>query len=316
MRQKILDILRSSDGYVSGEEISRRLSISRTAVWKHINALRSGGCEISSVTNKGYRLERGDILAPDEIRRFLKTKLIGSNIVCLAETDSTNNECKRQPQLSDGTVIAAERQSNGRGRRGNTWISPNGGAWFSILLKPAISPRYVSGITLAAGLAVCRAIGCGAKIKYPNDIVIGTKKVCGILTELSAEENEVNYVVCGIGVNISQTEFPGQLSERATSVFAETGENVDRTEMIARILNEFELLYYEFLQSGAEGYIDEYRRHCVTIGSEVTAAYGGKSIRGVCTGVNADGSIDIKTEAGTVNINSGEVSVRGIYGYV
>lgn len=246
-----------------------------------------------------------------EIKNYLKTEFIGRNICFFDEIDSTNNEAKRKSDLPDGTVFIAQTQTGGKGRQGKIWVSPKGeGAWFSVLLKPDISPERVSQITLAAGLAVCRAIG--GKIKYPNDIVIGTKKVCGILTELVTNENVYN-VVCGIGINVNTPNFEGELSERATSILIENGYRQNIAYIIGSVLNEFEILYKEFLQNGLKNIIEEYKNNCVTLNSEVTVTYQNKSLHGICTDIRSDGSIVIDGE--TV-INSGEVSVRGIYGYV
>lgn len=317
LKARILDILKKRGGYVSGEEISRELSVSRSAVWKHIRALRNEGYRISSVTNKGYRLEKCDVLNQAEIFAALHTEFIGQSLFCLEKTDSTNNECKRHSDLPDGTVFASEVQTGGKGRRGKNWASPRGvGAWFSILLKPELRPEEVPRITLIAGLAVCRAIGDSAMIKYPNDVVIGTKKVCGILTELSAEMDFVNYIVCGIGINVNTPSFEGELSERATSLLIETGQTYSRARLIGAVLTEFEALYRDFLQNGLSGMMEEYRSRCITLGSEVTVTYNKQSVRGKCTDIREDGSIVIRTEDGDLTISSGEVSVRGIYGYV
>ena len=317
LKHKILDILKGSEGYVSGEEISRSLNISRTAVWKHIKTLREDGYEISSSTNRGYRLGQSDVISPEEITAALDTGFIGRSVFCLEETDSTNSECKRHSDYPDGTVFTAEIQTGGRGRRGKEWSSPKGvGAWFSVLLKPDMRPEDVSKITLIAGLAVCRAIGCGAMIKYPNDIVIGSRKVCGILTELSAEIDAVNYIVCGIGINVNTPLFDGELQERATSLFIETGKRHSRARVIAAVLNELEPLYKDFLKHGISNIMDEYRRLCVTLGRDVAVRFGGRTAVGRCTAINDDGSIEIETENGSVTVNSGEVSVRGIYGYI
>lgn len=317
MRSKILTMLKNTDGYISGEEISRAAGISRTAVWKHINALRENGYKILSSTNRGYKLEAESPVTEELIKGRLKTRFIGRNIICMEETDSTNNECKRHSDMPDGTVFFSERQTGGRGRRGKSWLSPPGtGIWLSVLLKPNMRPENVSGITLAAGLAVCKALGCGSMIKYPNDIVIGTRKVCGILTELSAEVDAVNYVVCGIGINTGTESFDGELAGRATSLFLETGKKPDRPELIAAVLAELEPLYEGLVKDGLCSFITEYRKHCVTIGKEVCVTFCGKSIRGICTGIDDGGNITVTTPDKTVTLNSGEVSVRGIYGYI
>ena len=317
MKTKILNILKNTDGYVSGEEISRTLNVSRSVVWKHIKALKKSGYVISSVTNKGYRLEGSDVISTDEIQSMLDTEFIGRTLFYTKETDSTNNDCKRNSDMPDGTVYIADIQTGGKGRRGKVWVSPPGsGAWFSVLLKPNIRPEAISKITLIAGLAVCRAVGCGAKIKYPNDIVIGTRKVCGILTELSAELDTVNYAVCGIGINTAAEAFEGELADKATSIFIETGQRPSRPALIAKVLNELEKLYKLFLEQGLEPIMEEYKANCVTYGSEVVVTYNKEQICGICSDITPNGSIIINTGREKLEISSGEVSVRGIYGYV
>ena len=189
-KEEILTRLRQTEGYLSGEQLSETLGVSRAAVWKAITALRESGYAIDSATNRGYRLTASpDVLTPEEIRCGLHTRAIGKNIVALQEVDSTNEEAKRQAQCGapDGSVFLAERQTGGKGRLGRTWESPAGtGIWFSVLLRPSLVPSEISSITLLAGIAVCRGIrsvtGCAAKLKWPNDVVIGSRKVCGILT--------------------------------------------------------------------------------------------------------------------------------------
>lgn len=256
-----------------------------------------------------------DKITAEGISAILDTKIIGKNIVCLEEIDSTNNEAKRNSDMPDGTVFIAELQTGGKGRLGRNWSSPKGvGAWFTILLKPDVSPENVSAITLVAGLAVCKAIG--GKIKYPNDIVIGTKKVCGILTELCAQINTVNHVVCGIGINVNNDSFDDEIKNRATSIFIETGKKLSRSSIIAQVLTEFEPLYQSFLNNGLSEILEEYKSYCVTLNSYVTVTYQGNSIQGICRDILPDGSIVIDTGNERLIINSGEVSVRGIYGYV
>lgn len=317
MKNKVLSILKNADGTISGEEISAKLNISRSAVWKHIKKLKDEGYNITSATNRGYCLEPSDIINEFEITNNLETHFIGKKIVYLPETDSTNNLAKQNSALDDGTVFIADNQTAGKGRLGRSWTScKGGGIWLSILLKPMLMPEDVSKITLAAGLAVCRAIGCGAMIKYPNDIVIGTKKVCGILTEMSAEINRVNYVICGIGINVNIPEFKGELSQKATSLLEVTGNTFIRSDIIKKLLYEFEIIYCDFLNNGLSSIIDEYKKYCINIGREIHAVYKNTNITGICTDIKENGSIVINTGNDTVEINSGEVSIRGIYGYI
>ena len=223
LKQRILDMLKSAGGYISGEKISETLGITRSAVWKHVNRLKKNGYIIESVKNRGYRLVSSpDIIVEDDIKKSLNTEFVGQNIFFYDETDTTNERAKANSTEPDGSVFIAEVQTHGKGSRGRGWTSPRGtGIWHSILLKPDISPSEVSQITLVAGLAVCRAVGLGAKIKWPNDIVICGKKICGILTEMSAEIDMVNYIVCGIGVNVNMESFDREIQHRATSMLFE-----------------------------------------------------------------------------------------------
>jgi BirA family biotin operon repressor/biotin-[acetyl-CoA-carboxylase] ligase len=201
-KEEILNLLRENCGFVSGEELSEQLQVSRTAVWKYISSFREAGYEIESVTNRGYRfLTSPDILTAEEISFGLNTECLGRNINSYESIDSTNEEAKRLAVRGapNGSLIIAEEQLGGKGRLGRNWVSPSGiGLWFSVLLRPEFLPKQVTSLTLLTGLAVCRAIravtGCPAMIKWPNDIVIGSKKVCGILTEMAAEMDRVDYV--------------------------------------------------------------------------------------------------------------------------
>ena len=317
MKQRILDILKSADGYISGEDISSETGISRAAVWKHIKSLKNMDYEIDSVTNRGYRLVSSpDLITAEGITEGLNTEFIGRRIFIYDETDSTNERAKASGE-ADGSVFIAEVQNHGKGSRGRGWVSPRGtGIWHSILLKPDISPAEVSQITLVAGLAVCKAIGMGAKIKWPNDIVIDTKKVCGILTEMSAEIDMVNYVVCGIGINVNTESFDKEIEHRATSMYIESGEKQTRNEIIALELNYFEYYYKKFLTGGLGAILDEYKKNCVTIGRDVTVIYKKETVTGKAKDIDENGALVVETDNGIIRVTSGEVSVRGIYGYV
>lgn len=318
MKNRVLEMLQSAEGYISGEEISRRLGISRNAVWKHINKLRSEGYGIESVTNRGYRLKSlPDLISAEKIQDGLNTEFIGRKIVCMEETDSTNNTAKASSDMPDGTLFISEIQTGGKGRLGRAWSSPKGiGIWMSLLLKPEILPQDVAQITLIVGMAAAKSVGCGAKIKWPNDVVIGTKKLCGILTEMSAEIERVNYIVAGIGINVNTESFDGKLGEKATSLYIETGKKYERCGIIRAFLEEFEVLYKKFLTGGIAALTEDYRQLCVTIGREVSVIYPNRTINGKAVGINDEGELIVETENGIIAVSSGEVSVRGIYGYV
>lgn len=319
MEEKILEMLRESDEYVSGEKMSKKLNISRAAIWKHINNLREIGYDIKSVTNHGYHLmrESPDTLIGAEIYQYLKTDFIARNVEYYEKTDSTNTRAKKNHDMPDGTLFIAEIQREGRGRQQKEWLSPKEtGIWMSLLLKPNTEPASISAITLIAGLAVCKGLPCEAKIKWPNDVIIGTKKVAGILTEMSAEADAVHYVVCGIGINVNMTAFTGELEDKATSIYIETGKTFKRARIVACIMNEFETLYKDFLEHGLTNIINDYKENCATIGREIRVIYNNREITGTAVSVDNDGSLIVDSGGEQIKVRSGEVSVRGIYGYV
>lgn len=318
MKNKILNILKSEQDYISGEKISEQLNISRAAVWKHIKKFKEEGYEIESVTNKGYRLVSSpDLITESGIQSGLNTEFIGRKLFLYYETDTTNERAKANSDAPDGSVFIAEVQTHGKGSRGRSWVSPRGtGIWHSILLKPDISPLEVSQITLVTGLAICHAIGMGSQIKWPNDIVIGGKKVCGTLTEMSAEIDQVNYVVCGTGINVNTESFDDEIADRATSMYIESGKKYVRNEIIAKFLNEFEYYYKKFLTDGLGAILNEYKKSCITLGREVSVIFKKETVRGKAVDIDESGALVVETKDGIIHVTSGEVSVRGIYGYV
>ena len=323
MQEKILQMLRETGGYLSGEQISRQLGVSRSAVWKSINALRQQGYHIDSSTNKGYKLENvPDILTAPEIQHGLSTHTMGKQVIFLKEVDYTNEEAKRQgiQGAPEGTVCLAEHQTGGKGRLGRRWVSlPGEGIWMSILLHPGITPYEVSQITLLAGLAVCRAIrsvtGCDALIKWPNDIVIHGKKLVGILTELAAEADRINYAITGIGINVNQQQFPQEIAYKATSLFLETQHKWSRAPLVQKVLENFEDAYDSFLTEASFDFITPYKELCISLGREVSVQRGEQIIQGKAVDISRSGELVIETPQGHLYaINSGEVTVQGIYG--
>ena len=320
-KDKVLQALRMADGFLSGEAISGELGISRSAVWKAINGLREMGYEIDSVTNRGYRLTGApDILTEESIRSFLTGSLI-SEVHALKTVDSTNNEAKRWAQQGapHGSLFVADEQTGGKGRLGRVWKSPAGtGLWFSVLLRPKAVPEQVTGLTLTAGLSVAKAIqkltGCKAQIKWPNDVVIGSQKVCGILTEMAAEMESVEYVIPGIGVNVNTESFPEEIAFKATSLYLSTGKKWSRAELLGAILQEMECLLDRQEQGGVQAILEEYRENCVTIGRKVSTQRGNIRLSGIAEDVTEGGELVVRQSNGSqLVINSGEVSVQGIY---
>ena len=316
MKNKILQILSENGDYVSGEYMSSILGITRNTVWKYINALRSDGYVISSSTNKGYKLvSRDGVYSSVEIKRCLNTEFLGKEIYFADKTDSTNVWAKNMSNAADGSVFVSEIQTNGRGRLGRAWESEKDGVWFTLLLKPQIPIEKVSLITLVAGIALCRAIGDGAKIKWPNDIIISGKKVCGILTEMSSEITFLNYVVCGIGINLNNESFPDELLDKATSVYLETGKKLPKSAFLARVLYEFEVCYKQFLNEGFESLLDEYKKRCITLGNDVMILQRGEKTFAKAVDITDSGELVIIENGVKRNIFAGEVSVRGLLGY-
>lgn len=331
MKVEILKMLLNSREYVSGQKMCDRLHVSRTAVWKAMNQLKEEGYEIESVTNKGYRiLSCPDLVTKEAVESRVKTQILGKKVHYKEEMDSTNTEAKRiaDEEDSHGTLVLTEIQNSGKGRRGRHWISQKEtGIWMSLILKPRISPQNSSMLTLIAALAVSGGIrkvtGLEAMIKWPNDIVVNGKKVCGILTEMSSEVDYINYIIVGMGVNVNIEEFPEDIKEIATSLYLEGKKKepefhkLNRSQLIEAIMESFEVYYESFLETESmKNLIEEYNSILINIGKTVKVSGAGEEICGIARGINEKGEILIETEGRVWNIMSGEVSVRGLYGYV
>lgn len=326
MKEKLLRMLSEAEGYVSGQRLCEELNVSRTAVWKNINRLKEEGYVIEAVQNRGYCLkERPDVINAQEIKSRLHTKYWGQETMFFEEVDSTNNVAKKMAEegAPHGRLVIAENQNAGKGRRGRTWSSPEGtGIWMTFILRPQISPQAASMLTLVAAMAVRKAIyletGLETVIKWPNDIVAGGKKICGILTEMSAELEWINYVVVGIGINANIRKFPDEISDKATSLILETGRTVDRSRMVSAYGNAFEEYYNRFLETGNLALLkDEYNSSLANFHNQVRVLDTAGEFVGISKGINDAGELVVTDDEGTERIvRSGEVSVRGIYGYV
>lgn len=250
---------------------------------------------------------------------------MGRNCIFLETVDSTNNYLKRAAEdgAVNGTLAVAEEQTGGKGRRGRSWETPKGtNIAMTILLRPEIRPEHASRLTLLMAMAVVRGIqketGLQAEIKWPNDVVVDGHKVCGILTEMNTEVDYINYVVIGTGINVNQTEFPEEIREIAGSLKLSAGHPVARAGLIASIMEELEDLYEVFLKTeDLSALKDEYNRNCVTCGHEIRVLEPGHEYTGMTDGINDLGELVVKKADGeTVCVYAGEVSVRGLYGYV
>lgn len=325
MRDKIIEtILDSKDEFISGEELSKKLGISRAAIWKHMKALKEEGYNIESVNRKGYRLieDPEDLLTYQNISHKLETKIMGNNIVHFETIDSTNDYAKKvASQEPEGTVIISEEQTKGKGRIGRQWHSKSKeGIWMSIILKPNMIPQKAPFITLIAGASIAKVLndlGVQANIKWPNDIIINNKKVAGILTELSAEIDRINYIILGIGINVKTMEFSQEISEIATSLYKE-GHKISRVDIIRKILKEFENLYLQYINKELkEEALDICRQHSAIIGKDVYLIKGEEKELVKCLDMNQAGNLVVRTKDNIIKeIMSGEVSIRGVKGYV
>ncbi len=325
MKTEIIKLLKAAPDYVSGQELCETFGVSRTAVWKVIRQLQEDGYEIEAKRNRGYRLgDSGDVFTGAELRSLLNTRWVGHNLVFLEQVDSTNEEAKRQAEKGapDGTLVAAAEQSAGKGRRGRTWISEKGtGVWMSLLLRPDFPPECASMLTLVAAMAVekgiSRVTGVDGQIKWPNDVVIEGKKVCGILTEMSTEMECIHYVVVGIGINVGTEEFPEEIRDLATSLYLSTKKKVKRAVLAAAVAEAWEFYYEQFLKSGDLRFLmEEYNERLVNRGREVKVLALDGGYMGISQGINEKGELLVETGGMVRTVISGEVSVRGIYGYV
>ena len=327
---KILKLLkRAEDQYVSGEELSSILGMSRTAIWKRIDSIKEEGFDIEAVTKKGYRLIKGESgLTIDTpygelaVLSEVTGSLIGQNLKFYQEIDSTNKALKKMAAQNapEGTVILADIQSAGRGRRGRAWMSaPKLGIWMSILLRPNLHPSSVQTLTLAASVAVMKALeqlGIGGMgIKWPNDILINGKKVCGILTELSAEAERVDWVILGIGLNVnhSESDFQHDIASVATSLRLNVNKNteLDRSVIAARMIDELENVYRGFIEKGSSWIVEEWKKRNITLGNRVNIISQQGNFSAEVLDITAEGKLIIKDEHGKVHeMLSGEISLR------
>ena len=333
MKKEILSMLREAKDYVSGQELCEKLSVSRTAVWKVISQLKEEGYEIEAVKNRGYHMVSApDVMTEAEIVSRLHTEVMGQSCMCYQETDSTNTRAKQLAEegMPHGTLVCAERQTGGKGRRGKGWSSPPGEAiYMSVLLRPQILPAHASMLTLVMGLAAAQAcnemlrLSMGedapvVRIKWPNDLVLEGRKIAGILTELSAEVDYINHIVVGIGINVNTEQFPEEIVRTAVSLYQATGRKFSRAELTARCMERLEACYQAFLKTEDLRMLKEdYAELLVNTGKIVRVMEPGHEYLGTALGINDKGELLVRKEDSLVTaVYAGEVSVRGVYGYV
>ena len=320
MSRDVLELLRAAGGYISGEKMAERLGVTRAAVWKKIAALRDAGYDISSAPRSGYVLRSApDRLIETEISQDLKTALVGRKVICYDAVDSTNLVLKNLARegAEDGTVVVADSQGTGRGRMERAFFSPPGkGIWVSILLRPTFLPQDAPRCTLMAAVAVARAMeafGLRAEIKWPNDILHDGRKLVGILTEMSAEMDRVNYVVIGIGinVNIAPEDFPAELRAIATSLMQMKGAPLPRVAFLQELLRALDDLYASVQREGFAPVLAAWREYAVTLGQEVRViGPAGEEFEGVAADIDAEGALLVDTAEGRRRVLAGDVSIR------
>lgn len=317
MNVKLLQLLMDRDDYVSGEEISNMFNVSRSAIWKQIKVLKEAGYEIEGISKKGYKLlSKPDIINQDIINSKLNTELIGRNIYYYDKLSSTNEIAKTlADEAKDGSLVISEKQIGGKGRLGRTFESPLGGVWMSIILKPNIEPENASKLTQLAGaslITLLKNMGINSLIKWPNDIYVNGKKICGILTEMKCDMDEIHYLIVGIGINVNFTieKLPEELHQKATSLKTEFNRTYDRNEFIANFLNIFESYYNDLVVN------DNYRKvvkicqeNSIILNKEAYLITPKNKEKVQCIGINDDGCLIVRTETGeTKKVISGEIT--------
>jgi BirA family biotin operon repressor/biotin-[acetyl-CoA-carboxylase] ligase len=319
---QILTALRSAgEECVSGADLSDRLGITRAAIWARIEELRSLGYDIEASPHQGYKL-RGvpDLLHGDDLLSLVRgTRVIGRDIHVFQETSSTNDVVERLARdgVAQGAVVFAETQTRGRGRLGRKWVSPPGkGLWFSVLLRPELRPQEATQLTIIAATALARALrtyDLAPSIKWPNDILIGNRKLAGVLTELAAEIDRIRYVILGIGVNVNSThsDFPPDVRGIATSLRLETGSPVRRAELAATILRELDFDYDRLCRGGFASIADEWAQQCTTLGQRVSIRVGERTVHGYAEALDDSGALLLRTAHGHLErIVGGDVTLE------
>ncbi|WP_257351786.1 biotin--[acetyl-CoA-carboxylase] ligase [Pseudalkalibacillus decolorationis] len=311
-REKLIGLLSESEKFSSGQQLSKELGCSRTAVWKHIEELRKEGYIVEAVQKKGYRIQhRPNNLHPGEIKNQLTTKKLGQNVHFEEQVTSTQEIAHRiaMEGAPEGTIVIAEQQTTGRGRLGRPWHSPKGsGIWMSIILRPNIPPQQSPQLTLLAAVGVVqgieRSVGLNPQIKWPNDILIEGKKVVGILTELQAEADRINSVIIGIGINVNTPKdaFPKELETIATSLKAESsGNDIDRSELVRSILIEMEKLYDLYLDHGFTPIKLLWEGAAASLGKRVVVRTLSGEITGKAKGITEEGILLVEDDFGDIH---------------
>ncbi|EEU16714.1 bifunctional ligase/repressor BirA [Enterococcus faecalis] len=314
-------LMKQTPAFLSGEEMAQRLSLSRTAIWKAINELKKDGYQITSVQNKGYRLEKSDVLSAEGIQLALWPQTPPLTITVLETSESTMTDAKRAilDQTPDNTLIVADMQEMPRGRFGRPFFAtPGKGIYMSMVLQPNQNFEEIAQYTVIMAVAVARAMdalaGVHTEIKWVNDLYLNGKKVCGILSEAmsNVETGQISNVIIGMGINfsITETEFPEDIRQKVTSLFPNGEPTATRNELVANIWNHF----YQILdERSTKDFLEEYRQRSFVIGKDVAFTQNGQDFRGVATTINGNGELIVQLPDGTAKtLSSGEISLDQI----
>jgi BirA family transcriptional regulator, biotin operon repressor / biotin---[acetyl-CoA-carboxylase] ligase len=306
MQEIIVEFLKRNQDYVSGDQLSSRLKVSRQALWKHIQELKALGYDIVAVPHLGYKLlSSPDRLFSFELTEGLNTKFIGRKIHYFESVSSTMDAAAKLSLegAAEGTVVVAESQAKGRGRLGRHWFSPKyKGIYFSLILRPKILPSQAALLTLLAAVSICEAVkeiaGLDARIKWPNDILLSNKKLGGILTELNAETDKVNFVIIGAGINVNndkKTLVPG-----ATSLRGQKKESIDRVRLLREILRRMEANYLVFQHKGADAVINKWKDNNLTLGKRIKVVSQSRHVEGCAMDIDSDGGLLVRKDSGVI----------------
>ncbi len=312
-RDRVLHALMQTD-WISGQELADQLNISRTAIWKQIATLKESGYIIEANKKTGYHLvDQGDRLTSLAIQQDLQTRTLGRHIMHLEQTETTQRIAHEQAQqaAAEGTLIVCDFQTGGRGQLGRTWHETQGaGIAMSLILRPAAPLHQAGQLTLLAGIALAqtlRTLDIPATIKWPNDLLIEGKKVAGILTEMQTEADRINSVIIGIGINVLHEQFPEVLADRATSLKLATGKVIARAEIVAMFLNTFEPMYLKWLTEGFASFVSLWENYADRLNDLVTLRTRQETVTGILRGIQADGTLQMETEAGMKTFHSAEL---------
>jgi BirA family transcriptional regulator, biotin operon repressor / biotin---[acetyl-CoA-carboxylase] ligase len=319
-KNDIVGLFKENGNFLSGSDIASHLGVTRAAVWKSIRLLKKDGYVIESMPAKGYRLNRSpDLCIPELIKLLPQATIIGNKLLFFASVSSTNAVAMEMASQGcpEGTIVMAETQTAGKGRLGRSWISPPGkNLYISIVLRPAISPRDATALTLLSAVACISAIrqsySVAATIKWPNDIIVENRKLGGILTEIKADIDRITHAVVGIGINVNLTraDMPDEIKAIATSIIDQTGELSSRTDLAAAVIREFDKWYGLLMNKGKQVVIDEWLSLSSTIGKHVMVATGRALLEGYAEGIDDEGLLILKLADGTYHkVSAGDVTL-------